>query len=266
MKYRQFLILAAILTGSQGLRVEDLPSGNEIPDGGQLWVVLVAGSSGYFNYRHQADVCHAYQVVHTHGVPDENIIVMMYDDIANNPENPLKGMIFNEPNGTDVYHGVPKDYTGNDVNNQTFIDVLLGKQMNIGSGKTLKSGPKDHVFVFFSDHGARGLVAFPKTLLHATDLNKALQTMHSQNQYNKMTIYIEACESGSMFKGLLPKDINIYATTASNATTSSYACYYDDLLMTFLADVYSVKWLQGELFTVSNGFRVSCLQCQVASG
>ena len=29
---------------------------------GKLWAVLVAGSQGYFNYRHQADVCHSYQV------------------------------------------------------------------------------------------------------------------------------------------------------------------------------------------------------------
>jgi len=33
-----------------------------VPAGGKLWVLLVAGSSGYMNYRHQADVCHAYQV------------------------------------------------------------------------------------------------------------------------------------------------------------------------------------------------------------
>ena len=33
-----------------------------VPSGGKLWVLLVAGSSGYMNYRHQADVCHAYQV------------------------------------------------------------------------------------------------------------------------------------------------------------------------------------------------------------
>ena len=26
--------------------------------------------------------------------PDENIIVMMYDDIANNKENPMKGQVF----------------------------------------------------------------------------------------------------------------------------------------------------------------------------
>ena len=47
--------------------ISDIP--NEIPNDGKLWVVLVAGSSGYYNYRHQADVCHAYQVVHSHGVP-----------------------------------------------------------------------------------------------------------------------------------------------------------------------------------------------------
>lgn len=50
------------------------------------WAVLVAGSNGWFNYRHQADVCHAYQILHNHGIPDTNIIVMMYDDIANNKQ------------------------------------------------------------------------------------------------------------------------------------------------------------------------------------
>jgi len=50
------------------------------------WAVLVAGSSGYDNYRHQADVCHAYQILHKNGIPDSNIVVMMYDDIAHNLE------------------------------------------------------------------------------------------------------------------------------------------------------------------------------------
>lgn len=50
------------------------------------WAVLVAGSNGWYNYRHQADVCHAYQILHKNGIPDSNIIVMMYDDIAKNTE------------------------------------------------------------------------------------------------------------------------------------------------------------------------------------
>ena len=74
----------------------------------QTWAVLVAGSRGWENYRHQADVCHAYQVLHHHGVPDDNIVVMMYDDIADSEDNPDRGKIYNKPGGPDVYQGVPK--------------------------------------------------------------------------------------------------------------------------------------------------------------
>ena len=73
------------------------------PEDGKLWALLVAGSNGWWNYRHQADVCHAYQILHKHGIPDENIVVMMYDDIAYNQQNPTQGIIINQPNGTDVY-------------------------------------------------------------------------------------------------------------------------------------------------------------------
>ena len=59
-----------------------------------------------------------------------------------------------------------------------------------------------------------------------------------------MVIYIEACESGSMVEDLLPDDINVYATTASNAKESSYACYFDTKRRTYLGDLYSVNWME----------------------
>lgn len=90
------------------------------------WALLIAGSAGYENYRHQADICHAYQILHKAGIPDEQIVVMMYDDIAHNSENPVKGNIINKPNGPNVYPGVLKDYTGKNVNAKTFLAVLQG--------------------------------------------------------------------------------------------------------------------------------------------
>ncbi|RZS00209.1 hypothetical protein BHM03_00029871, partial [Ensete ventricosum] len=75
---------------------------------GTKWALLVAGSSGYGNYRHQADVCHAYQLLRRGGLREENIVVMMHDDIAHNPLNPRQGVIINHPQGQDVYAGVPK--------------------------------------------------------------------------------------------------------------------------------------------------------------
>ena len=43
--------------------------------------------------------------------------------------------------------------------------------MSVGSGKTVKSGPNDHIFVFYSDHGSPGLVSFVHDTLYADDLN-----------------------------------------------------------------------------------------------
>ncbi|KAK2156059.1 hypothetical protein NP493_2007g00000 [Ridgeia piscesae] len=47
------------------------------------WALIVAGSHMYHNYRHQADACHAYQIVKKNGIPEERIVLMIYDDIAN---------------------------------------------------------------------------------------------------------------------------------------------------------------------------------------
>ncbi|KAM9070373.1 legumain [Sarcophilus harrisii] len=234
------IVLLALVLGINTFPLED-PE-----DGGKHWVVIVAGSSGWTNYRHQADACHAYQIVHRNGIPDEQIIVMMYDDIANNTENPTKGIIINRPNGIDVYEGVPKDYTQENVTPENFLAVLKGDAEAVkdkGSGKVLKSGPKDHVFVYFTDHGSPGLLAFPDDDLHAKDLSETIHYMHQNKKYKKMVFYIEACESGSIMEHL-PDDIDVYATTAANPFESSYACYYDDLRETFLGDWYSVNWME----------------------
>jgi hypothetical protein len=60
----------------------------------------------------QADVCHAYQILKRGGLKEENIVVFMYDDIAQNPQNPRPGVIINHPKGKDVYAGVPKVLSG----------------------------------------------------------------------------------------------------------------------------------------------------------
>jgi hypothetical protein len=47
----------------------------------------------------------------------------------------------------------------------------------------LYSGPQDHVFVNFVDHGAPGLLAFPSDELYADDLVKALRKMAVNGQF-----------------------------------------------------------------------------------
>ncbi|KAL6976746.1 legumain [Sarracenia purpurea var. burkii] len=84
----------------------------------------------------------------------------MYDDIAYNTHNPRPGIIINRPQGEDVYEGVPKDYTGRDANVNNLFAVILANKTALtgGSGKVLASGPEDHVFIFYSDHGSPGVL------------------------------------------------------------------------------------------------------------
>lgn len=208
------------------------------------WAVLVAGSNGYWNYRHQADICHAYQILHENGFPDSNIIVMMYDDIANNDNNLYHGVIINDIDGRNVYEGVPKDYTGSDVTPQNFINVMMGNSSAVGGKKVLKSGPNDNIFVFFSDHGAPGMICFPSDQLYAYQLMSTFEYMYNNKMYANIIIYIEACESGSMFNGLLNSSMRIYAVTASTPNEPSYACCYDNNLQVYLGDFFSVNWLE----------------------
>ncbi|KAF3324581.1 vacuolar-processing enzyme [Carex littledalei] len=221
---------------------------------GTRWAVLIAGSNGYGNYRHQADICHAYQILKKGGLKDENIIVFMYDDIAYNEENPRRGVIINHPEGGDVYAGVPKDYVGEDVTVNNFFAVLLGNKTALsgGSGKVVDSGPDDQIFIFYSDHGGPGVLGMPTyPYLYADDLVAVLKKKHAAGTYKSMVFYLEACESGSIFEGLLPEDINIYATTASNAEESSWGCYCPGEspspppeYYTCLGDLYSVAWME----------------------
>lgn len=77
--------------------------------------------------------------------------------------------------------------------------------------------------------------------------------------YYFQVLYIEACESGSIFEGLLPKGLNIYATTASNAEESSWGTYcpgeypspppeYE----TCLGDLYAVSWMEDRYLQLLN--------------
>ncbi|XP_078350172.1 legumain-like isoform X2 [Oculina patagonica] len=162
--------------------------------------------------------------------------------------NPTPGIIINKPNGTDVYHGVPKDYTELDVNPHNFLNVLMGDKEDMnetGSGKVIESGPNDHIFVYFADHGGPGVLFFPTgDELMANQLIDVINDMYAKKKFKKMVIYIEACKSGSMFYKKLKNNINVYVTTAANPNEDAYACYYDKERQIYLGDVYSVSWLE----------------------
>ncbi|CAG2163213.1 unnamed protein product [Oppiella nova] len=173
-----------------------------------------------------ADVYHAYQVVKSHGIPEKNIIVFHYDDIAHNKVNPTPSIVVNTLGGPDVYQGVPKDYTGIDVNPENFVGVLMGdKTLKENNKKVLESGPNDHVYIYFVDHGDEDVIEFPTDYLYGEELNVALKYMHQNKMFAKLVFNMETCHSAK------PDEL-------------SSATYYDTLRKTYLGDCYSVALIE----------------------
>ncbi|KAA0704519.1 Legumain [Triplophysa tibetana] len=94
---------------------------------GKKWVLLVAGSKGWKNYKHQANVCCHYQLIKRQGIPDEQIVTMMYDDIASDPSCGDDNIyIYMTGLGTDRTFEFPEESA--DYDEQTFHDLSEDKQ------------------------------------------------------------------------------------------------------------------------------------------
>lgn len=61
-----------------------------------------------------------------------------------------------------------QDYTGAAVTVSNFYAAILGDKDAIkgGSGKVVNSGPNDHIFIYYTDHGGPGVLG--KLFLRST--------------------------------------------------------------------------------------------------
>ena len=195
---------------------------------GKKWALLVASANGWYNYGMQADVYHAYQVFREGGVPEEQLVVMAYDDIAEDESNPFKGQVFQSYDLRDIYEGLKIDYRADSVNKETFKAVLRGdrqavKNLTGGDGKVIDSGPDDNVFVFVSNHGVPGHICWlDGDDMSATELYAEIQHLYKNKRYKNLVLYIDTCYAGSMFEHILPTNIGVYAATATDATNLAW--------------------------------------------
>eukprot|EP00210_Caulerpa_lentillifera_P002412 g2313.t1 len=236
--------------------------------------VLVAGSSGYWSYRHQADMCHAYQMLKASGVPSDNIIVFVYNDIARNSYNPFPGKIYNVPGmyiaslharkmficvgGADVYPGCNKDYTGTNVNKFVLSAVLRGDSAAVtgkGSGRVLTKNAYQRVFFAYSGYGHTGAITFPTgPYLYADEFNGLLVYLRKISMFKEMLVYIEASYSGSMFYNMpIRYEDRIMGVSASAHDEASYATYCPDSSKTYssIVNPNKIRSCMGDLFTLS---------------
>jgi legumain len=178
-----------------------------------------------------------------------------FDDAAWSSLNPLPGTLYNAPSGQDVRETCRVDYRGPQVTVQNFMHTILRQNVFRSTEKFLNSQAGDNVFMYFVDHGSTGMLLFPSgEVFPATELHAMIDLMKVRGKFGNMLIFVEACESGSLFESFqLPN--SVLAVTAANSTESSWGTYCPSdfglradivdnvLLNTCLGDMFSVNWI-----------------------
>jgi len=176
------------------------------------YAVLVQGSNGWTNYRHQADVLSVYQMLKKNGFDDDHIILVLDKALASDSKNPEPGIIRAEDGGKDLMSGSTIDYDNADLTSADICNILLG----VKSDKTPVVLPKDagqNVMLFWSGHGhnrtsngADELVwrdADTGRGMTADLLRQTVSQMQQQGSYRKMLILTEPCFSEAVITPLV---------------------------------------------------------------
>ena len=211
-------------------------NGKEInyPELEDNYAVLVAGSEGWYNYRHQADVLGFYQYLKDHGYDDDHILLIMADDIANNELNPLPGVVRRELSGKNLYENVQIDYKLGDLTLEDLKRILTGEPSE-AYPVTLGSTENDNVLFFWSGHGTKKGWTWKDTEDVSADFARS---MFADMKFRKQFAIIETCYSGGVAQGCtgIP---GLLMMTAANPYEPSKADAFDDELQAYLSNTFT---------------------------
>ena len=88
--------------------------------------------------------------------------------------------------------------------------------------------------------GTLALTTFEMCLL------QTVTWMYENRRFKRLVFFVNGCQTGSMFEGILSDAIGVYAVTASNSTASSHYCCTDPESGIDLSSQFSNAWLRGE--------------------
>ncbi len=224
--------------------IEDQDSPVQYKELKDSWALLVQGSSGWENYRHQSDVLNVYQMLKAQGWDDDHIILIISNDIAYNPKNIFPGEVATSTYGDNLYKDAAVDYASDTLTVNDIKDIMLGKRSE-HLPVVLDTDDQSNVLVFWSGHGclrytrkSDGFVWRDKEIFSDSELRETLVSMNTQGRYRKMLMLLEPCYSRVMatqannIPGILS-----FASAAANE--SSFADFHSAELGTWMSDRFS---------------------------
>lgn len=210
----------------QELDDNDNDDDNRLPALDQRWALLVATSSGWENYRHQADVLNMYQILRQHGYDDSHIVLIIEDDLTNHSNNPTPGVIRSRVGGENVRQGAVIDYHTSQLQPSDLTDILLGRS----SGRlpeVIRADSDDNVLIFWSGHGTPvGMNWMGDGLFRYADADAMLSALEQAGSYRRLLWLAETCYSGGVASAV-ENHKSMLSFTAANAHETSKADVHD---------------------------------------
>ncbi len=205
------------------------------------YAVIVAASTEWKDYRHQADAIAMYHLLRDYGYDDDHIIMIMEDNIANHENNLDRGEVRVELGGKNLYSDSVHnaiDYKLSDLKSyDDLIDIMTGNSSE-KLPVVLPSTAKDNVLFFWSGHGNSGTLYLNERKFPALAVKRMLQEMSDKGKYRKMFFVIEACFSGSVAQSC-ERIPGVLFLTAANAFETSKADIADMRLNTYLSNGFT---------------------------
>jgi glycosylphosphatidylinositol transamidase (GPIT) subunit GPI8 len=211
------------------------------------YAVLVQGSNGWNNYRHQADVLNVYQMLKKNGFDDDHIILVIDKALASDSKNPEPGIIRAEDGGQDLKAGSSLDYDNADLSPTDISNILLG----VKTDKTPVVLPKDagqNVLLFWSGHGHNHAANGADELawrngdvgrgMTADLLGQTISQMQQQGIYRKMLVLTEPCFSETVITPLVGIP-GVLAMSSAGRYEQSFADNWSSTLGVWRCDRFS---------------------------
>lgn len=219
----------------------------EYPELRGNYALLVATSSGWTNYRHQADVLSVYQMLKSNGFDDDHIVLIMEDDLAKNANNPEQGVVKNF-NGDDVHKGIVVDYKTSEIDPEDLVKILSGEKSK-DLPHVINADSTQNVFVFWSGHGMEGSLNWLDNDYQNSFTYEKMVTLLNEisdkKKYRKLLWLIEACHSGSVCEAFSDAQIpGALCIAAARSYETSKAYMRDPELRTYVTNTFTMNFIR----------------------
>ena len=238
------------------------------------YAVLVQGSDGYINYRHQADVLNIYQALRRGGYPDDHIILILDKSIASHRANPEPGVIRTAPDGPDLLSGSTVgsgisaaivDYDSGDLSARDIADILAGRASSrlpvvlpqdagnnvlfywSGHGRSQSQGGADE-FVWRDTRAGQGFTA------------DMLRQAASQMKFRKLCIAAEPCYGERVIRAVEGLT-GVLAMSGASAAEQSWADHWNNDARIWMCDRFSLNLVNCLTDNPQSNFRDIFLYC-----